>query len=106
MQAKIEFYFGVELDKNKKPLDAAQAAIGLQAVERLAIQLYGGVTVQDATGAWQGETHLYREKSVILTVFSGNPYTNDDAKLAQAIKDYLGQEGVLVVHSACRGRIM
>jgi len=106
MQAKIEFYFGVELDKNKKPLDAAHAAIGLQAVERLALQLYGGVTIQHSTGAWQGETHLYREKSVILTVFTSNPYNYEDEILAQAIKCHLSQEGVLVVHSACRGRIM
>lgn len=113
---KIEFAFGVELDKRKFKLSPEWVSIGLNRIIKQATILFGGCTVVETSGDWIDGAGVHcRESGRTLSVcISG--YNSVDFALAatlsqveeliNCVKHELDQEAVCVTVNLVRTAIL
>lgn len=95
---KIEFSFGMDLDRDGVALSKEQKSLGLAQVRDAALSAFGGCTVIHGHGDWRDEDtgRTYSEENVVLSVLI--PYASEHSMLmlVDTIKRSLSQKTVLV----------
>jgi hypothetical protein len=94
---KIDFTFGVELDKEKHRIFECDALAALGLIGLAAGSLFGGHTLTETVGSWVNyEGYSFSEAGRTLTVYTDLRGTDAAVGLAELIKRELRQEAVLV----------
>lgn len=94
---KLEFNFGLELDREGKKLTSSEQALGVDSIRRTALALFGGCTLTETKGDWldlkTGKT--YSETGSMLSILVDEPPSQTDVQImANVIKKSLNQKGV------------
>lgn len=99
---RIEFTFGVGLDRNATPLTQEEVVDGMARIERQACAEFGGATFFDTAGIWGAPNgHIFREAGKCMVVYvTWQGHGVDERqfrRMADAIKEALRQAAVCVV---------
>lgn len=74
---KIEFGFGVGLDRNQSPIDGVQREDALHLITSECVRLFGGYTLTQTTGGWRNPAGvLVQEPGYTLMATVPNPLAN------------------------------
>ena len=95
---KLEFSFGMDLDRDGVALSKEQKSIGLAQVRDAATRAFGGCAVIHGHGDWIDENTLkqYSERCVVLSALVCFACEHSVLVLVDTIKRRLKQKAVLV----------
>lgn len=100
---KIEFGFGLELDRDGVVLTTERKTLGLTQVRGSALNLFGGCTLTHTQGDWQcpesGVQYSERGATLFVLVNPGFGLEDKVRQLAEDIKRSLQQKAVFVTQS-------
>ena len=89
-QTLATIHFGVELDKNSKPLTDDKdfnLEKELDIIKDYAVKNFGGYTLIECQGGWKKDKIIMHEKSVKLEVYLDK--TNDDLHILEMFTDLI-----------------
>jgi len=109
---KIEFTFGIGLDKDFRRIPREVAVVQLECIRTAALDLFGGCTQITGTGAWRDDEFMANGRTwvednctlVVLTDLEWN--RSAVAILAERIKVLLDQAAVLVTYPHITGEML
>lgn len=104
---RIDFGFGVELDRDKHPISPGELTVALHQIGLAANSRFGGYTITETTGSWVNpEGYTFTEAGRTLTVYTNQPGTYVALGLANIIKQELRQEAIMVSITEVNARII
>ena len=104
---KIEFGFGIQLDKDMQPI-SPEAAVGmLELLGAWANRQFGGYTLTPTFGSWVNDKGVtFTEHGHTLMVYTDEKGTYGSIAMAVQIKEILRQEAVGVCITEVNARII
>lgn len=103
---RVQFFFGIGLDRKGNPLPEALVRSGLYKITNTAVDMFDGCSVLPTTGGWRNPRgQVFYEEGRCLTIdidetrYSEKIAHNAVSRLAKLIREELNQEGVHVTWS-------